>query len=330
VQLGRYSMERPEKYNPESFRGDFDSLASVVKGSWSETKNQSLLYDASFIRSAFAYPGASFYLAPTIYIDGYPAAFVAGFSRTVRLKGREQRLACITFWTTSARFKGRGYGSQVWMEILRRARESGYDGAVNFCVDGAATNDMVVACGERANAAVYRVFSAKYLARLLRPAPVITTVTSPEVVDLFLKAAEQVPESVPLIRVWSRAEAEWQCLRRTGALCAVHEEGSRSGVATGYVVEVIDKTPTKALLVEDLLWGDMEAQERHVLMQKLLAQGAAAGAQIAVAPLMGYAETDTLRALGFRQSRRLMHTYLTVWGGTSSPESLASLYLDIF
>jgi hypothetical protein len=323
-------MKRLEQYNPESFRGDFDSLASVVKDSWSETKNQSLLYDASFMRSAFAYPGASFYLAPTIYIDGYPAAFVAGFSRTVRLEGREQRLACITFWTTSTRFKGRGYGSQVWMEILRRARDSGYDGAVNFCVDGAATNAIVVACGERANAAVYRVFSTKYLARLLRPAPVIKAVTSPGVVDLFLRAAEHVPESVPLIRVWSREEAEWQCLQRTGALCAVYEEGSRSGVATGYVVEVIDETPTKALLVEDLLWGDLEAQERHALMQKLLAQGAAAGAQIAVAPLMGYAETDTLRGLGFRQSRRLMHTYLTVWGSASSPESLSSLYLDVF
>jgi hypothetical protein len=96
------------------------------------------------------------------------------------------------------------------------------------------------------------------------------------------------------------------------------------------VVGVIDEAPTKALLIEDLLWGDLEAQERHALMQKLLAQGAAAGAQIAVAPLMGYAETDTLRATGFRQSRRLMHTYLTVWSGASAVKSLSSLYLDVF
>ena len=77
------------------------------------------------------------------------------------------------------------------------------------------------------------------------------------------------------------------------------------------------ETPTKVLLVEDLLWGDLDAQERLTLLQQLLAQGAAAGAQIAVAPLMGYAETDTLRGAGFRQSRRLMHMYLTVWGGAS-------------
>jgi ribosomal protein S18 acetylase RimI-like enzyme len=323
-------LKIPNQYNLESFRADFESLAAILKDSWSENQYQSVLYDESFLRSAFKYPGASFDLAPTIYIDGYPAAFVAGFPRTVRLRGHEQRLAYITFWTTSAKFKGRGYGSRVWMEILRRARDSGFDGAVNFCVDGSAANAIVMACGERVSAEVYRVFSIKYLARLLRPALITKTVTSPKVVDQFLRSAAQVPGSVPLVRIWSREEAEWQCLRRTGALCAVREEGSRSGVATGYLVEVIDETPTKALMVEDLLWGDLEAQERLALLQQLLAQGAAAGAQIAVAPLMGYAETDTLRGMGFRQSRRLVHMYLTVWGGVSAPESLSSLYLDVF
>ena len=323
-------MKMPEQYTPESFRGDFESLAAVVKSSWSENRDQSLLYDEAFLRSAFEYPGASFDLAPAIYIEGHPAAFVAGFPRTVRLDGRELRLACITFWTTAPGFKGRGFGSQVWMEILRRARDGGYDGAVNACFDGAATNAMVVACGNRVNAEVYRVFSSKYVAKLLRPAPAAKPVTTPGAVDLFLRAAAQVPGSVPLVRVWSRAEAEWQCLRRSGALCAAHEEGSRSGVVTGYVAEVIGEPPAKALLVEDLLWGDLEARERSALLQQLLAQAAAAGAQLAVAPLMGYAETDTLRAAGFRQSRRLMHTYLTVWGGAPVPESLSSLYLDVF
>ena len=314
----------------ESFRGDFDSLAAVMKDSWGENRDQSLLYDESVLRSSFAYPGASFDLAPTIYIDGIPAAFVAGFPRTVRLNGREQHLACITFWTASAKFKGKGYGSQVWMEILRRIKDSGYDGAINFCVDGAPSNAIVKACGERVNAKVYQAFSAKYLARLLRPVAVTKTATSSGVVDIFLKSAAQVSEPVPLVRVWSREEAEWQCLRRTGALYAIHEEGSRTGVITGYVSDVIDEKPTKVLLVEDLLWGDLLHQERITLLQQLLAQGAAAGAQIAVAPLMGYAETDTLRAIGFRQSRRLMNFYLTVWDDTTVPLSLSSLYMDVF
>jgi hypothetical protein len=96
------------------------------------------------------------------------------------------------------------------------------------------------------------------------------------------------------------------------------------------VVNVIDETPTKVLLIEDLLWGDLEAQGRLALLQQLLAQGAATGAKMAVAPLMGYAEMDTLWRLGFRRARRLMHMYLTVWGGTYAPEALSSLYLDVF
>lgn len=317
----------PEQCKLESFRGDFESLAAVMKDSWG---SQSLLYDAEVMRSAFEYPGASFDLAPTVYMDGIPAAFVAGFPRTVRLDGRERRLMCVTFWTTAAKCKGKGYGSQVWMEILRRIKDSGYDGAVNFCVDGEATNEIVKACGERVNAEVHRVFSVKYMARLLRPAAGTKTVASPGIVDLFLKSAAQVPASVPLVRVWSREEAEWQCLRRTGALCAIHEQGERSGVATGYVSKVISETPAKVLFVEDLLWNDLEAQERITMLQQLLAQGVAAGAQMAVAPLVGYAETDTLRKAGFRQSRRLMNLYLTTWGCFTAPASLTSLYLDVY
>ena len=316
--------------SPESFRGDFESLAAVVKDSWGENQNQSILCDAPLLRSAFAYPGASLDLAPTIYIDGSPAAFVAGFPRTVRLEGREKRLACITFWTTSAKFKKRGYGSQLWMEILRRARERGYDGAVNFCVDGSPTNAMVMACGKKVNAKVNNVFTITYLARFLQPTPMGKTTPCQAVAALFLTAAAQISESVPLARVWSREEAEWQCLRRAGAVFAVHGEGSRAGVVTGYVAEVIDKTSPKVLLVEDLLWGELEAQERLDLLQDLLAQGATAGAQIAVAPVMGYAETATLRRAGFRQSRRLINVYLTMWNGTPMPESLSSLYLDVF
>jgi hypothetical protein len=314
----------------ESFRGDFKELGAVMMDSWGQNQDQALLYDEPVLRSAFAYPGACFDLAPTIYIDGRLAAFVAAFPRTVRVHGRDQRLACITFWTTAREFKGRGFGSRVWMEILRRAAQSGYDGAVNFCVDGALSNSVVKTCGHRAGAEVCRVFTATYLARLLRPSAVTEAEINPDVVDGFLNAAEQIPDSVSMVRLWSRAEAEWQCVHRQGALCAMHEAGSRIGVVTGYISDVIGKTPTKVLLLEDLLWGNLTADERSALLEQLLALGAAAGAQLAVVPIMRYAETDTLRRMGFRESRRLMHTYLTVWGGKSPPQSLSSLYLDVF
>jgi len=50
----------PEQFNPESFRGDFEALADVIKDSWGQNQNQSLLYDEPFLRLAFAYPGTSF------------------------------------------------------------------------------------------------------------------------------------------------------------------------------------------------------------------------------------------------------------------------------
>src|SRR5579862_2308024 len=206
--------------SPESFRGDFESLAAVVKDSWGQNKDRSLLFDEPLLRSAFTYPGSSYDLAPTIYIDGSPAAFVAGFPRMVRLGGRQRHLVYITFWTTSAKFKSRGYGSQLWMEVLRRAKESGYDGAVNCCVDGAASNAIVIAFGTRVNAEVYKVFSPRYMMRLLQPTATSEAISGEEVVRLFLSAAAQIPESIPLVRIWSREEAEWQCLQRAGGVYA--------------------------------------------------------------------------------------------------------------
>ena len=322
-------MAQPGK--PESFRGDFEPLAAVMADSWGQNQDQSLLYGLDFLRSAFAYPGASFALAPTIYVEGRPAAFVAGFPRTVRLNSRELHLLCMTLLTSSVEYKGRGYGSQVTVELLQRAFESGFEGAISFCVDGAVSNELLVACGKRLGADTRCVFSARYLARLLRPAvPPTLPAAAPDVLDIFLSAAAQVPQSVPLIRLWSREEAEWQCLGRTGALYAARRDGSRSGIVTGYLMEIIQQPPAKVLLLEDLLWGELETRERLALLQELLAQGVAAGAQMAVVPLMEYAETETLRKAGFRQSRQLMHMYWTALKNSYAPEPFAAAYVDVF
>jgi hypothetical protein len=320
----------PESIQFDSFRGDFASLAAVMKRSWSEGRSQSLLYDEPFLRSAFQYPGSSFELAPTLYINGSPAAFVAGFPRNVFLDGRPLRLLCITFWTTAAEFKGKGYGARIWMEILRRARGSGYDGAVNFCVDGELSNGIVLSCGARAGAQASLVSRVKYLARLIRPAEARQAPSNLDIVDIFLLAASRIPAPVNLQRVWSREEAEWQCIRRWGALSSAHAEAARCGIATGYLTEFAGDAAARALIVDDLLWSDLESEERVQVMGNLLAQGAAQGAQIAVVPLMGYAETDALRTAGFRQSRRLMNLYLTVWGRVPLPQDLTSIYLDVY
>jgi Acetyltransferase (GNAT) family len=320
----------PSDPSPESFRGDFGALAEVIKESWGQNRDQSPLWDEAFLRSAFAYPGSSFDLAPTIYIDDRPAAFVAAFPRRVRFEQTERRWACITFWTTSAKFRRMGYGSVVWMEALRRIKECGFDAAVNYCVDGAPSNDIVETCGRKMGAGVHRVFSAPYIARLLQPAAERKQTGDVDVVPLFLQVAAQLSKTLPLKRAWSPKEAEWQCLRRANAMYAAHREGSRAGVITGYVAEIADETPAQVLLLEDLLWGDLERPQRLALVQDLLEQGAAAGARIAVAPLLGYAEAATLRAAGFRKSRRLMHMYVTLWDREQRFKPLSGMYLDVY
>ncbi|MFY9852904.1 MAG: GNAT family N-acetyltransferase [Terracidiphilus sp.] len=301
-----------------------------MKRSWSESRSQSLLYDEPFLRSAFQYPGSSFELSPALYIDGSLAAFVAGFPRNVILDGRPLRLLCITFWTTAAEFKGKGYGARIWMEILRRARENGYDGAVNFCVDGEISNEIVLNCGTRAGAQVSLISRVKYLAQLIRPVVVREAPSNLDTVDIFLRAASRIPATVNLLRVWSREEAEWQCIRRWNALSSAHVKTARCGIVTGYLTEFAGDAAAKALIVDDLLWSDLENEERVPMMKNLLAQGADQGAQIAVVPLLGYADTDALRTAGFRQSRRLMNLYLTLWGSVPLPQNLTSIYLDVY
>jgi hypothetical protein len=98
----------------------------------------------------------------------------------------------------------------------------------------------------------------------------------------------------------------------------------------GYIMPVANATRTKCLLVEDVLWGDLEPRERGSLVTTLLDQAALAGAQVAVAPLLGYADLEPFHAAGFRPSQRVLHAYVTVWNGEPCTEALSSMYLDVF
>jgi GNAT superfamily N-acetyltransferase len=257
-----------------------------------------------------------------LYVNGKLAAFEAGFPRRVLLNGRERSFLCLTFLTTSQNFQGRGYGSQVKMELLRRARKHGFYGALAFYADGTSMG----AGAQRAGAYVSRVFRVNYLAKLLGPVSGEDAAPISNIVDLFLKAADKINETVPFIRRWSREEAEWQCRLRSGGLCSSLQRESHCGVLTGYVVSARD---SKVFLMEDLLWDALQKDERLDLLQDLLSRAAAAGARMAIAPVMGYTETDTLRQAGFRQTRRVMNMHLMTWNETPI-EPLSSAYVDVF
>jgi hypothetical protein len=81
--------------------------------------------------------------------------------------------------------------------------------------------------------------------------------------------------------------------------------------------------------MEDLLWGNLDTAERATLLRRFLEATAAYGCQSVSCPVLGYSSTETLTAAGFRRSKRILHTYLTLWNG-QDPVPLSSIYVDVF
>jgi GNAT superfamily N-acetyltransferase len=321
-----------QSWSIEDFRGDFGNVATLIQRSWSENSKQPLFYSADFVESSFKYPGASLSLAPTLYNGSNPVAFAAGFPRHVRLKGCDLHVIVSTFLSVSPAYKKRGYGIVLWSELVRRAQRAGFDGMVNFCVDGEPMNGMVEGCAKMLRLPIKRIFSAHYRSYLLRPLQFDEQGygAETETIHEFLQLAAVIAEHTPLARLWSREEAEWQCARRYGVITARHVVGSRSGMLTGYVMQVCRRDYAKCLLVEDVLWGTLASDERQALLRELLQKAGASGVRIVTVPILGYADMEPFAAAGFQRSRRIVHGYLTIWHGEAASEVLPSIYLDVF
>src|SRR6202012_1715259 len=82
-------------------------------------------------------------LAPAIYTDEGLVAFAAGLPRQVEIAGAPRRILISTFLTVAPAHKSSGYGIVVWSELMRRAAAAGFDGVVNYCVDGQAMHRMI-------------------------------------------------------------------------------------------------------------------------------------------------------------------------------------------
>lgn len=316
----------------EDFRGDFTQVAALVQESWQENGKQGLFYTPEFIASCLSYPGSSYSLAPTLYQDENPCAFVAGFPRTIRYKGRELRVVLCTLLSVSSEYKKRGYGVVLWSELVKRTQSAGYDGMVNYCVEGEPMNGMILGCCRLLKLPTQRIFSVHYLMRLLQPKHAISgpddSDDSQNLVEEFRKAARFTADETPLKRVWTEDEARWQLKRHDGVF-AHHCSGDKAGMLIGYLMHAANPQRTKCLLVEDVLWGTLENGERLALVEKLLRRGTQAGAQIALLPCLGYADIAPFRAARFRSSPRTLHCYLTVFNGEPVPEPISSMYLDV-
>jgi len=316
----------------EDCRSDFERLSRLIEHSWAENTQQPLFYAADFLASCFEYPGASPSLAPVIYRGDTPLAFGAAFPRHVSLLGRELNLVIITFLTVASEHKKRGYGVVLWNELVKRARAAGFDGMVNYCAEGESMNTMIAGCCSMLNLPTARVCSIPYWSRILQPRKVQGLQHAPaaDVVEHFLGLTAPIAGRTPLARVWNLYEARWQCQRRFGSVVAEVESGPRRGMLVGYIIPVANANRTKCLMVEDVLWGDLEPQERDSLVRTFLDRAALAGAQVAVLPLLGYVDLTPFHAARFRPSQRVLHAYLTVWSGGPCNEALSSMYLDVF
>jgi len=315
----------------EPCRGDFEHISQLIEHSWSQNAQQSLFYSPEFLTSCFEYPGMSLALAPTIYDGTTPLAFGAALPRRVALRGKELKVAIIAFLTAAREYKSRGYGIAIWTDLVRIARAQGFDGMVNYTTVGESMDRIILRCCQMVKLPTVKTYSIQYWSRIIQSRSEGTAqgTTSADIVDRFLLLAAPLTTQMPLARLWSYEEAEWECQRRLGSLVAEFESGPRRGMLVGYVMQVANAARTKCLMIEDILWGNLEPQERETLVKSFLERSAAAGVQLAVVPQLGYADLGPFRAARFRPSGRLQHAYVTVWNDGPLMETLPSAYLDV-
>ena len=313
-----------------SFNGDFDELSAFMEHSWSENKEQSLRYTSRFLRSAFECPGAGFDLAPAIYRDGRLAAFVTGFPREVRIAGQGRRLLSISFLTVAPEHKRSGYGPLVWGELLERARAMGYDGALDFTVEGDPWGGQILGVARVLRQPTAHVFTVPYMAKVLKAneAAAKNGSVAIDMPALLQEAAAQIPAEVSIVRCWSDAEAKWQC-RRAGAINTAMSIDGRTGLLNGYAIGASGAVPMLTVILDNVLWGTLAPEERADLAKAFLANAAGVGAKMVVAPVLGYADMQPLAAAGFRKTRRVLQAYLTAWTGMP-PTPITSMYMDVF
>lgn len=318
---------------PEDFRGDCEQLASVMRASWAGTPNPSYLYTAEFLADCFRYPGVTPALSPAIYAGAELIAFAIGLPRHVTLDGVSRRIVIATFVTVAETHQRSGYGAAIWSELMRRSAAAGYDAAVTYCAAGESMQRIVERCSSAEDFPHLLVKSFSYLVRTMPPtaagASEVGARPSPQM--LIRAAAAQLAhesrsgaDASSLHREWTMAEAEWQ-LSRLGAV-AVTGGGAVLG---GTVATVDDAARSRVLIVEDILWGQLEGAARHILVAQLLDQAAAEGASYAVVPLLGYADMRPFLTAGFLPAPHTMHANLTLWRDPDTARPARSFYLDV-
>ena len=311
----------------EDFRGDYEGLATMMQASWGESPAASYLYSAELLADCFTYPGASHWLAPSIYDGLELVAFAAGFPRRVLIGGIERRVVISTFLTVAPEHKASGYGIVVWSELMRRAAAAGFDGAINYCVDHGPMDRMIGPACAAIGLPVAKAASFFYLtspvtaAATLPPSPTAT-------VQQLLSAASDLRNQLGICRLWTAPEAAWQ-LSRVGTVSA-----SSGGDGAGGHVRICDPVQRRSarrvcLVIDDILWRSAEAAERVELVRRLAAAGAAAGATGAAVPLTRLRRHATVPGSRLRALPAHAERPPVAWSETTEPARAPGYYLDV-
>jgi hypothetical protein len=313
----------------EDFRGDYEQLATMVQASWAQNPTPPYLYTAEFLADCLRYPGAGCSLAPTIYDRAEPVAFAVGYPRRVIAGGAERRVLISTLLTVAPEHKASGYGIVVWSELMRRAAQAGFDGVVNYCTEGGAMDRMIRGGCRLLGLPVLRFGSFSYLTRSLwGPVPDSAESGCEASAQDLCRAAAKMPERADLSRLWTHEEAAWQ-LSRLGGVSAKGGTDSDPAVLTAYVIPIADAVRTRCLVIEDVLWGNLTADDRQALVRRLITKAAAAGARAAIVPRVGYADVQPFLASGFLASDHTIHAYLTIWSEPGVDRPPKRCYIDV-
>ena len=301
----------------------YEDAAAVIRRAFQTNKEPFLNYNANFLASCYTYPGAQPELSPAFFHDDRLVSILVSLPRHVIFERKRLALALLTLNAVEPEYRSYGLGIEMVAEAVRRARASGYDGAIYCCVDGHRANRTSSAGVKAANEACNHVYTVEYLIKILRVPS--SDESEPAGANDFLSSAERLSDRMSFCRVWTADEAAWECSGRYGALSEKLEKHGNRGVLTGYILEA--DSGTGCLFLEDLLWDDLDSDARKMLLQRFLNR-AARSALIAVVPLWGYTQYDIFHEMGFRRSNRRLHVYLSLWNGlqiTSRPEAM---YID--
>jgi hypothetical protein len=316
-------MDKLEKFNK-----DIVELSAMMRRSWSSNKEEPLSYTETFLQSALTQPGTSIDGCPAVYDHGALVAFGAIFPRRIALAGRVWNIPVSGFLTVALDYqKWGGLGVMIWRGLAEEAKAQQCDGMISYCVEGDAMDQSLLRIAKYCRLPTQKVFEVRYLAR---PVPKDRGPLSKADPGILLRCAEQLAKDSNFSRVWTEAEAAWQCNDRDGAFGCAMQRGNVEGTISASTMFTGGAKPIRCGLVDDVLWGELEHGERKQLVQQLLSSASAAGVELLLVPVMNYADMTPFAEAGFRKTRRALNMYLSALNPELPLQQLSTAYVDVF